>query len=176
MAFTGNFSVSQTAIGNIVITDTSDYGSEGAGTFSGRQIRLYKIDGTTLVPDGTTTSYINFPFTDGNTITLSNILLQDLSLSINLVWVSTNPQPGSTYTKTTVNTFLNYLKQFRYELVQDLAAQPTLINDVNWSGSLRNFQNEIKSAESATDYADQFSAQAAIDRAYVLKNNQNFYF
>ena len=62
MAFTGSFTVTQTSdITSLVITDISSYSSEGQGTFSGRQIRLYKIDTTTLVPSGTTTSYIDFP-------------------------------------------------------------------------------------------------------------------
>lgn len=177
MAFTGAFTATQSSnIENITITDTSSYSSEGQGTFSGRKVYLYKIDGTTIVPSGTSTTYIDFPFSAGNSITISGVLLRDYSLSINVVWTSLAPQPGSTYTKATITTFLNYLKQFRYQRVQDLSAQPTLINDTNWQSSIRDMQNAIKNASSANDYADQFAAQSQIDQAYVLVNNQNKYF
>lgn len=177
MAFTGSFTVTQTSdITSLVITDISSYSSEGQGTFSGRQIRLYKIDTTTLVPSGTTTSYIDFPFSAGSSITITGVLLTDYSLSANVVWLSNNPQPGSVYTATEVVTFLNYINDFIYGKVQQLAASPSLLNDTQWQNSMKIMYNEKENAEQATLYDDQFAAQSAINRAFQLINNDNLYF
>lgn len=171
MAFLGTFTVTQTSdITSFIITDTSNYGSEGTGTFSGRTIDIYNVDGSLFVPQ------ISFPFSMGNVYTLSGVLFQDVSLTIQFNWDSLSPQPGSTYEVNTVTSFLNYLKQFRYELVQNLRAQPNLKNDTNWTNSVKQLQNSIKGAMSATDYADQYSAQAEINEGYYLMNNQNFFF
>lgn len=171
MAFLGQFTVTQNSnIENFLITDTSDYGSEGTGTFAGRTISIYKVDGTLLVAE------INFPFASGNTYTVSGALLQDYSLSIVFNWESNNPQPGSVYDVTEVVTFLNYTKQFLYEKVQDIAAQPNILNDTGFYNSLRKVQSEVDNATNATTYADQFSAQSAIDRAAYLIQNEAMFF
>jgi hypothetical protein len=175
--FTGTFTVTQSSnIQNIIITDTSDYSGEGQGTFAGRQIRLYKIDTTTLVPPGTTTMYIDFPFSAGSSITITGVLLTDYSLSANVVWLSNNPQPGSIYTATEVVTFLNYINDFIYGKVQQLAASPSLLNDTQWQDSMQIMYNEKENAEQATLYDDQFAAQSAINRAFYLINNENMFF
>jgi hypothetical protein len=177
MAFNGTFEVTQTSdITSLVITDTSSYSGEGQGTFSGRQIRLYKVDTTTLVPEGTTTSYIDFPFSAGSSIAITGVLLNDYSLSANVVWISNAPQPGSVYTATEVVTFLNYINDFIYGKVQQLAASPSLLSDTNWQNSMKTMYNEKENAEQATLYDDQFAAQMAIDRAYYLINNENMFF
>jgi hypothetical protein len=177
MAFTGTFTVTQTSdITSLVVNDTSSYVGEGQGTFSGRRIYLYKIDTTTLVPSGTATAYVDFPFSAGASITISGVLLRDYSLSANLNWISNAPQPGSVYTATEVVTFLNYINDFIYGKVQQLAASPSLLNDTNWQDSMQIMYNEKENAEQATLYDDQFAAQSAISRAYYLINNENLYF
>lgn len=177
MAFTGAFTVTQTSdITSLVINDTSSYSSEGQGTFSGRRIRLYKVDTTTLVPSGTTTTYIDFPFTAGNSITITGVLLTDYSISANVEWLSNSPQPGSVYVATEVVTFLNYINDFLYGKVQQLAANTTLVNDTNWYSSLTKVYNEKENAEQATLYEDQFAASSAILRAFYIINNENIFF
>lgn len=171
MAFFGVATISQNSnLQNFLITDASDYGSEPTNTFSGRTIAIYKADGTLLVPQ------INFPFSAGNTYTVSNALLQDYSLSIVFNWISLSPQPGSTYVVTEVVTFLNYTKQFLYEKVQDIAAQPNILNDTLYYDSLSKVQTEVDNAAYATIYADQFSSQSAIDRANYFIQNENKFF
>jgi len=177
MAFTGSFEITQTSdITSLVVTDTSSYSSEGQGTFSGRQIRLYKIDTTTLVPSGTTTTYIDFPFSAGASITITGVLNTDYSLSANVVWLSNSPQPGSTYTATEVVTFLNYINDFLYGKVQQLAASPSLLNDNGWYTYLTKVYNEKENAQQATLYADQFAAQSAINRAFYIINHESMFF
>lgn len=177
MAFTGSFTLTQTSdITSLVINDTSSYSDEPTGTFSTRQIRLYKVDTTTLVPTGTTTTYIDFPFSAGSSITITGVLLTDYSLSANVVWLSNSPQPGSVYTATEVVTFLNYINDFIYGKVQQLAASPSLLNNTQWQDSMQIMYNEKENAEQATLYDDQFAAQSAINRAFYLINNENMYF
>lgn len=177
MAFTGTFTVTQTSdITSLVITDTSSYASEGQGTFSGRRIYLYKIDTTTLVPSGTATAYIDFPFSAGASITITGVLLTDYSLSANVQWLSTNPQVGSTYTATEVVTFLNYINDFIYGKVEQMAANPTIINDTTFQDSMKIMYNEKENAEQGTLYDDQWAAQSAINRAFYLINNENMFF
>ncbi len=171
MAFFGTITVTQTSdITSFIVTDTSNYGSEGAGTFSGRTIQVFKVDGTLLTP------LVSWPFSDGNTYTFSNLLLQDYSLTIVVNWNSLSPQPGSTYVVNEVVTFLNYINQFLYEKVQDIAAQPNILNDTDYYTSLNKVQTEVDNATNATTYADQYNAQAAIDRANYYIQNQAKYF
>lgn len=175
--FTGTFTVTQTSdITSLVVNDTSSYSGEGQGTFSGRRIYLYKIDGTTLVPTGTNTSYIDFPFTDGASKTITGVLNTDYSLLGNVVWLSNNPQPGSVYSTQSVETFLNYLYAFYSGQISTLSDNPSILQDTQWYDSLFKLIVEISNAEQSTSDEQQFSAQAAINRAFYLKNNSQFFF
>ncbi len=176
--FTGQFTVAQNAsdLTGLVISDTSSYGSEAQGTFSGRRIYLIKIDGTTLVPDGATTTYIDFPFTDGATKTITGVLNTDYALLIEVRWISLSPQPGSTYTAQDVVGFLNYLQQFYSGQISNLSDDPNVLNDTNWYDSLSKLQTEIDCAQKAVADGQQLSAQNAISRATYLMNNSQFFF
>ena len=177
MAFTGSFEVSQTSdITSFVVTDTSSYSSEGQGTFSGRRIYVYQVDGTTLVPAGTSTTYIDFPFSDGASKTITGVLNTDYSLLVNVVWLSNSPQPGSTYTAQSIETFLNYLYAFYAGQISTLSDNPAILQDTEWYNSLFKLIVEISNAEQSTTDGQQFSAQAAINRALYLKNNSQFFF
>lgn len=177
MAFTGTFTVTQTSdLTSFVVNDTSSYSSEGTGTFSGRKIYIYKIDGTTLVPTGTTTTYVSFPFSSGNSITITGVLNTDYALLINVVWESLSPQPGSDYDAQDVFGFLNYLKQFLKGQISTLSDDPSILNDTNWYTDMFKLQVEIDNAEEAVSDGQQYSAQSAINRGLYLKNNSQFFF
>jgi hypothetical protein len=177
MAFTGTFTVTQTSdLTSLTVNDTSSYSSEGQGTFSGRRIYLYKIDGTTLVPVGTTTSYIDFPFSDGASKLISGVLNTDYALLVNVVWLSNSPQPGSTYTAQDVKGFLNYLQQFYSGQISNLSDNPSILQDTNWYTDLSKLQTEIDNAEKSVSDDQQYSAQAAISRATYLMNHSQFFF
>lgn len=177
MAFTGSFEVSQTSdITSLVVTDTSSYSSEGQGTFSGRRIYLYKVDGTALVPEGTATQYIDFPFSDGSSKTITGVLNTDYSLLANVVWLSSNPQSGSVYTAQSVETFLNYLYAFFSGQISTLSDNPAIQQDANWVYDMFNLVLNISCAEQSTSDEQQYSAQAAINRGLYLKNNSQYFF
>lgn len=172
MPFTGNFSIVQnTNLTSLTITDISSGGTDSNITF--RHIFLYKADGTTLVPAGTTTDYINFPIVSGagDSIIL-NVLQKDYSLSALIVWNSTSPIMGATYQKTIVFTSTGNLNKSLYGLIQSVSAQYSILNDTNYFENLSKLQVNIDCAVQANVYADQFSAQSGIDRAYALLNNQ----
>ena len=176
MSFTGSYTISQGYDpSTFILTDDSSYADEPQNTFSGRKIYLYKDDGTTLVPTGTTTDYINFPFADGNQIEL-DVLEQDMSLNILVEWESTNPQPGSVYDLEVVYTFTQYTKEFIYNKIQTWRANPSVVNDNSFWGALQRLHLEVKNAEMSNRYQDQHSAQWALDRAkYIMDNDQLFF-
>jgi len=170
MAFTGLFSVSQTSdYTSFAVTDNSSYASEAQGTFSGRFIYVYKIDGTLLTS-------VSFPFTDGASKTLTGVLNTDYSLLVNVVWTSLSPQPGSVYTAQNVETFLNYLEAFLNGQISNLSDDPSILQDTNWYTDLFKLQTEIDNAEQAGADGQQFSSQAAISRAQYLVTNSSYFF
>lgn len=178
MAFTGSFTLTQLSsdLTGFTLTDTSSYADEAQGTFSGRRIYNIKVDGNTLVPDGTSTSYIDWPFTDGNTKAITGILNTDYALLVEVQWISLAPQPGSTYTASDIYGFLNYLKQFYSGQISNLSDDPNILNNTNWYDSLSKLQTEIDNAEKAVSDGQQLSAQNAISRATYLMNNSQFFF
>lgn len=177
MAFTGTFTVTQTSdISSLVVTDTSSYSGEGQGTFASRRIYLYKVDGATLVPSGTNTSFVDFPFSDGASKTITGVLNTDYSLLVNVVWLSNSPQPGSIYTAQEIKTFLNYLYTFYAGQISTLSDNPAILQDTNWYSDMFKLVVEINNAEQATVDGQQYSAQSAINRALYLKNNSQYFF
>jgi len=170
MPFTPNYSVSQTsALNTLLFTDTS------SGTFpavTARRIYLNKIDNSTLVPSGTTTTYIDWPIISGIGDTLTvNVLQKDYSLNIVVNWIS-----GTTDTKAAVNTFTGYTNLALYQLIQKVSATPSILNDTNFYSNLEKCYTELDNANQAQVYFDQYSSQAALDRAYQLLSHQNLYF
>ena len=173
MSFTANFSSSQgSTLNQLIITDTST----GSDTnLTDRQIFLYKIDGSTLVPPGTSTLYVDFPIALGSTITIP-VLDKDYSLSIVINWISSSPIPGSTYTKTLIQTYTGNTALFIYNLIQTMTAKPTIINDDQFYADLGKIQTEVDNANEATVYNDQYAAQSALSRAQLFMGNSNLFF
>ncbi len=173
MSFTADFASQQGSVLNeLIITDTST-GSDS--NLTDRQIFLYKIDGNTLVPGGTSTVYVDFPIAQGNTITIP-VLDKDYSLSILINWISSSPIPGSSYTKTKIQTYTGNTSLFIYNLIQTMTAKPTIINDDQFYADLGKIQTEVDNAIEATVYNDQYAAQSALSRAQLLMGNQNLFF
>ena len=177
MSFVAQFSVSQSAdSSSLTIVDTSNYSTETKSTFSARVLYLYKVDGTTIqFPAGSTTSYINFPFSGGDSITITG-LTQDLCLRVELKLTSTNPQAGSIYDVTNVITMIGYTSNAIYNAAQLLAINPIRLTDSIFTDSLIQLQREKVTAVNAGSYGDQFSSQAALDRANQIILQQNIRF
>lgn len=169
MPFTGSFTVSQgSSIQDFTLTDNSSGGSDP--NLTGRTIYLYKADGSLLGG-----AAIPWSISAASKL-ISDLLDRDYSLSIVVVWASSSPIPGASYSKTVIVTFTSYSNQFVYGKVQDLAADPDLANDANFYDNLGRLQTEIDGATQATNFSDQYNAQRCLDRAQQIMNNQNFNF
>lgn len=172
MPFVQNFSMSQT-LGSpsiVIATDTST-GTDGAIT--GRRIYLTTYDGTTLVPDGTTTEYVDWALAV-NPLSI-NALDKDYALSVRVDWVDV--AGNVLYTKTTLYCFSMYNEEFYYSLTSRQASIPTIISDSFFYSNKLKLRVDIDSANQAVLYGDDIaSAQYALDSGTYLRVNANDYF
>jgi hypothetical protein len=178
--FTADFTVSQALDGStFTITDTSNYGTEGKGTFSSRTLTIYLYNGTTMNADGdidTTPTAIPFSFASYTSDLITIPIVLDYAFTIVLTLVSTNPQGGSTYTNTQYVLLPYNLKNAEYGFCQYAAAQRNLFSNKNFFNSLNKLQTLIDAAETGISYSDVWSAQLMINEGYKLINNpSNFY-
>jgi len=168
--FTGEFSIAAASGFNVfTLTDTSDYTDEPQNTFTGRVIILTTSSGDTLVPAGTVTSYINFPFADGDSITI-DCMERDYALIVTVEWTSSNPQPGSIYEASLVYGFESYDKNGEYGVIQALIARPSIVQNLSYWRNLGKLQTYIHCTNQAVYYQQQDSAQAALNRGAFLLN------
>lgn len=174
MSFNGAFTISQgTDIHSFTLTDTST-GSDGGLT--DRKVYLYKADGTTLVAQGATNPWIDWPIAN-NTITIS-LLDRDYCLNIEVDWISSAPLgPPSTYTLTILKNFTSNSESFYSGKIQEQASNPLLVDDNRWFENMSRLRLFIdNSNQAATIMNDIFLAQQNLNQAYNLIQNENIYF
>ena len=170
MAFTPSFTAYQLVTNptGAVIADTST-GTDAA--IAGRNITFLKSDGTSLVPSGTLTSYVNYPLSDGSTKTVS-ILDKDYAFAITVNWV--NGSGTVLYTVTTVYGFYYYANAFAQLLIQAQVSNPSLLESKNWLMGTSALQTYIDSATNAVSLmGDITNAQLMLSKAAWLANNLN---
>jgi len=174
MAFSADFSVVQSGLSTLIFTDTS---TGADATITERRIFLQKYDQTYLVPDGTTTDYIVWPIAD-STITLTDILNRDYALDITVVWVTATPDPGNTYTAEQLQGYKAYTMVFLGTLLTQKGARyPNIVNNIQFNVNEANLYAEVSSMENAILVIQNiFLAQSALDRAYQMIQNPQFYF
>lgn len=173
MAFNADFSITQDSdLSSVTLVDTS------TGTdpnLTGRRIYPYQDDGNLLLPPNTS-NYIDWPIADSS-ITVSDLLPKDYALSVNVVWLSSSPLPSpSTYNKTVIFGATKYLQDFIYDRVQDISANNAIINDQQYYESLSKLQTEKDNVDLSVLYESVTNAQAALNRAQQIMNNQSKYF
>lgn len=169
MAFSGDYSISQGLDpANFTITDTST-GSDP--NLTGRTIYLYQTDNSLL--GGVA---IDWPISDGSSKSINELLNWDYSLNIVVVWASSSPIPGSTYTKADIITFDGYSNDFAYNLVQQISSNQAITRDTNFLYNLALVNSDILNAQRCSSYGDQGQAQQSINRIYNFYINRNFYF
>lgn len=174
MSFTGSFSIVQN-ISSITVTDTST-GSDGSIT--DRRITITLSDGSTLVPPGTTTSYIDFPLSAGASITINNLLLRDYAPNVTVDWITASPVPGNVYTSTQSAIFDYYTSYFLYGLTQERqVANPNIIRRNNYSSNKTLLWSLLLEAENCISLVgDITNAQACLNEAYNMTSNPQRYF
>lgn len=174
MSFNGAFTISQgTDPHSFTLTDTSS----GSDTnLTDRKIYLYKSDGTTLVTQGSSTTWIDWPIAN-NTITIS-LLDRDYCLNIEVDWISSSPLvPPSTYTLTILKNFTSNSESFYSGKLQEQSANPLLVDDNHWYENMSKLRLFIdNSMQAAVIMNNIFLAQQNLDKAYNFIQNENTYF
>ena len=154
----------------IIVTDTST-GSDGS--IAGRRVYLAKVDGTFLVPQGTTTQYIAWLIANAS-ITI-NALDKDYALLVTVQWV--DGSGNVLYSSVQLDGQTNYNETFAYQLTQMMAANPLLVNDNNFMPNVYLLRTLIDAGNQAIVFAsDQQNAQLCYDQATNLRTSSQFYF
>ena len=169
MAFSAHFSISQGSDPQSFSVVDDSTGSDV--NLTGRTISLELVDGEEL-----TGATISWPIAEGATKVLTDALTRDFALNITVDWASSSPIPGSTYTYTALYGFTGNTNAFIYGLIQDIAAQNSIINDTNYFDNLSRITQEVDNCDQAVTYGDQFSGQSALDRSYEMIINADKYF
>lgn len=174
MAFVGAFTVTPNPLDPTSFTILDQ--SSGDTNITDRQISLFLVTGGTLTPAGSTTTYIDWPIGSPSPFPITGLLVQDYSLLISVTWISSNPISGSVYTVTQVYTFTANTIAFIYSLVQQIAAQQTLLNDQDFIQNMGKIQTFLDSAIQAQAYSSQGNAQQMLNFAlYMIQNKQLFF-
>lgn len=173
MSFTPSFTMQQTVLtpNVITITDTS-VGTDG--TIASRRISFQKADGKYLIPIGSANPiYVTWALV--NLYQDINILDKDYALLINVDWLDAGG--NVLYTKSGLFYFTMYLEQFFYTLTQYQAANPSVVNDVNyWDNKLKLRVIIDEAVQAITLGSDIAASQAALDRGNYMKQNQTLFF
>lgn len=173
MAITPNFSSSQLAgdLSVAVFTDTST----GSGSITGRLIYIRKYNGDYLVPDGTSTDYVYWPYVSGagDTIEL-DILDKDYCVEVTVVFYA-----GSSIdsTKTIICLFTGYGDVFLRQLTQALGANNVRITQSNfWYNKIKLRTLLDDAAQAVSLLNDQTIAQFCLDESKKLTDNTQTFF
>lgn len=173
MSVTVNFSSSQNygAITLLTLTDTS---TGGGTTITGRLVYLQRSDGTYLVPVGTSTSYIAWPYVSGVGDTISiNVLDKDYCLNVSVVFYS----GSGVYATKTILTYLKaYSELFLRQLTQAQEANPNLLSNKNFWTNKFKLRTLVDDADQAVlSLNDQTIASDAINEAKKLTDNPQLF-
>lgn len=174
MALVANFSASQTygEESIVTLTDTST-GTDVAVTK--RRVYLIQDDGSYLVPDGTTTDYVEWDDFPATTTINIDALDQDYALNIRVDWLDVNDTV--LYTKTRLYCFTLYGETQLYSLTQGQSANPLLSSDTFFYTNKMKLRVDIDDANQAVQQGgDITAAQQALNRAMEYVNNASKYF
>lgn len=174
MAFSANFTAAQSPLtpAVVVLADTST-GSDVL--IISRRIYITDFEGNPVVPNGTSTDYIDWPLAQSS-INLT-ILQRDMALTITVKWLDVSNNP--LYTLTQVFCFSIYTKQFLYMLVEGQSGliNPVITSDTNYDFNLGILWTAINGAMNAIELAaDVQASQSCLNRAYRLMQTQTISF
>lgn len=160
---------------NVVINDAST-GSDVSAV--SRRLFFQNAQGAFVVPDATSTTYVEWALASGNTLTL-DLLDVDSALSVTLMYV--NVSGTSVAEATSLKGFTLFNETFYYSLTQAQASQnqppPMIIQDSNYYNNKSIFRDEIDSGNQAIIYGEDIvTAQNAYDRATYMRLNEGDFF
>lgn len=178
MSFVPNFTASQ-ILGipsTIILQDTSTFDPGDDADITERRVYLYKSDGTTIVYDGFTEPYIDWPYPDPTTVQFDDLLNKDYALYVYIEWYDAVNEEAIA-TKSQYIAFTMYSDTFDYQLTQVLAGNPLVINDNNFFPNKMKLRCLVESAQNALSFgADITSGQICLDQATELRVNSQYYF
>lgn len=172
MAISPAFTVAQTptAPAYVVVTDTST-GSDAS--IASRRVYFQDAYGNYVVPSGTSTSYVEWAYADSS-ITI-NLLTTDLAVNVTVQWLDASNVV--LYTLSEEYCLSEYNQQFFYYLLQNLALTPSIAQDANYFSNMSTYwMNIIGAQQAVTIGADISASQNSINRADIMRNNENKYF
>ena len=175
MSLTPNFTTYQTVgYESVIVVEDTSTGSDNS--IAARRVYLVNSEGEYVVPDGTSTNYVVWPYAD-STIDI-DCLDQDSALDITVLWVDSG---GVTlYSKTLLRGFTLYNNTFLYSLTQAEATQstpPNILQDTQYLQNKAALQIFIDSGNQAITYgSDIVSAQNMYDAASYMVSQQNLFF
>lgn len=139
-----------------------------------RRIYILTANGSYLVESGNPLTYSLWPVPLSTGITLA-VLTQDTAPSIRVDYM--NAGGAILYSKTIPFSFTLNTEQFYYTLTQTQTSSPSITQDTNYYNNKMILRVNIDSANQAISFAgDIYSAQAALDRATYMINNENDFF
>ncbi len=172
MAISPSFTVSQSVLSPSYVTlvDTST-GSDVSISY--RRVFFQTAQGTYLVPTGTTTDYVLWPYADASLST--DILNADYGLNILVQWMSA--ANAVLYSSQNVYCFTVYSESFYYSLTQQQAQANSNLADTNYFNNKQQLRIYIDSANNAVLYgSDIIAAQNSLNSAAYMIDNQNYFF
>lgn len=181
MAITVVFSVSQT-VGAPQAINIVDSSSGSDVTAVNRRIYITNQAGQYLTTDYTVSdsvAYTTWPLADGNSLTIDEILSQDMALDVRLTYV--NVSGTSVATDTSLEGFTLYEETFYYTLTQAQAQQntppPTIIQDSNYWMNKTILRTLIDSGNNAISLgSDITTAQSCYNMGTYMVTHENTYF
>ena len=175
MPFSQNFDTSQT-VGYPSIVTIEDTSTGSDGNIASRRVFLVNSEGEYVVPSGTSTDYVVWPYADSE-IDI-DCLDFDSALDITVLWLDNSNV--TLYSKTLLKGFTLYNNTFLYGLTQAEATQskpPNIIQDTQYLQNKAALQIYIDSGNQAITYGDDIvSAQNMYNAATYMTNNQNEFF
>lgn len=171
MPLTPNFSASQNygTITDFTLEDTST----GSDTITGRLVYIRDVNGDYVVPDGTTTDYIFWPYAD-DTIDIEGVLDQDYCWDITVVWYSGS---SPAYTKTILCLFEAYTKLSLRQLTQALAANRIQLSNKNFWQNKQRLRGLLEDAEFAVELInDQTIATFYLQECKTMTDNPSLFY
>ncbi len=167
------FTVGQTLdASSFTLTDTS---TSVDGAITQRRIYIQLANGTYLVPTGTTTDYVDFPLSDGASITIDGVLNIDYAVSITLQWLSVTDVV--LYSLPQSFAFVLNDEQFMYFLVQCMGANRNLINTNNFIFTCFELDMYVSYAQKAVTTGDDIAlSQFMLAQAQKIVDNKSTFF
>jgi hypothetical protein len=168
MAFTQSFTVSNNSVNTntFSVTDTS---SGADPLIANRLLYIYLYDNSLF-----TGAPIQFPLSAGSSISPA-ILTQDFAANFVLIWVDSGG--NMLYSSSQIFDFTGFLEWYFYGLIQQIAANNSILRDNLFTQNLGQLRTLIDSANQAISIgASVYNSQSMILLAQNMVNNQNLFF